>query len=178
MEKNMIIQLLFFFFINKPVTLLYLIFPAILIALNLFLLNGPIVVSSVILFIITTPWYTVFLINYYLLGENEIRICGISTLFLKKMIKNAFVIYLITAIIPFLVICFNPSLLPFSKTTLPIFLSNGLLLYSCLFYFSLVKYINSKIISECLKSNQDANKIDLNTIYSELRNLIVKKVIE
>lgn len=166
--------------INKPMTLIpQIIVPLLLIIFNLiYPMNGFFIPPSIAALVIFYFWYFGFLVERYLLNSDEpIKIINVDISIFKKPTLFVFTIFIITGI-PASVANYYYFASREFDSWISTASSYALLLYLSILFKILTKYIEAKFISESLKQNANLKVIRLDNFYSEVRNLLVKKIIK
>jgi hypothetical protein len=160
---------LFLFFVNKPWTIIPYLFGIILFvgvnALNLEFFPFP----FLFLWFSFTLWYPLVLVYYYVLRNGDQEILGIKISQLRKFfLTTIWALGLASVAACILLVYFDSS---FGS----IFLIMGFTVFSLIIFQSIIE---AKLASETLKRNASLKELKFDDLYTEIRKLILTKVIQ
>lgn len=153
---------------------------------NILLLSPTLLMLSVVFLLLGSRWYVFHLICHYVLDENELVIRGINISFIKDVYNRAFKWFIWGGVIPFLIlfpliliylVIHNPVEADMLGAIVGFALSLLLGIYQCILFNFIEKYVMSTVISEGLQANVDLQNFSFNSLYSDFREIIIKKII-
>ncbi len=156
-------------FVNKPITVLFYLLGLCLMVFISFSDGDKFWFTSIWLVAAYSVFYCTSIIYYYLLrGDEKFEIRGVDIRTLKVMLKIYWFMCLVGLFI---------GLLIASKTSAVIFPAIFLLFYNAICAAILKCVILAKLFSLALKKNPTIKDINIDELYKEIRELLLKKVI-
>ena len=160
---------LFLFFVNKPLTIIPYLLGIILLlgvnALNLEMFPLP----FLFLLFSFTLWYPLFLVYYYVLRDADQEILGVQISQFRKLFFN--IVWLLGLAI--VAACVGVGY--FQSSFGSMFFILGFTVIS----LNIFQYIiEAKLVSEGLKRNASLKDLKFNDLYTEIRQIILTKVIQ
>jgi hypothetical protein len=168
---NSLGNILFMFFVNKPLTVIpYITTLAIFLYLSFFSEND--FIFPFFTFLIGfTAWYPVYLIYHYILREDgDFEIRGINISVLRKPVKFVLMIDWIIFLIAATIIITAPESIFIAALLITVVV--------CILNMILESYATAKLVSEGIKKNVHLKDLDFQGLYTELRELLTKRLIQ
>lgn len=163
--------MLMFFFVNKPLTLfLYLLGLCLMIMLSF--ADSRYYMTVIPLIVSFTLFYSVCLMYYFFLrGDPSFEIRGIPIKTLKRPMQIYFVLYILACLLTFY---FYMS----QRERILFFPAAFLVFYSFISFVILQSALITKFISAGLKQNKKLRDFNLEHLYEEMREILLKRLID
>lgn len=159
---------LFLFFVNKPLTVIpYLLGIILLLGVNVLNLDMFPLPFLFLLFSFTL-WYPIFLVYYYVLRDADDEILGIQV----SQFRNLFFNILWMLGLAIVMACIGVGY--FQSSFGSMFFILAFTVISLIIFQSIIE---AKLVSEGLKRNTSLKDLNFNDMYTEIRQLILTKVI-